>query len=352
MDLGTDLVLVTGAAGWLGQRLLEILTQGLSDVSHLSKPPPHLRIRCLILSRADESRVRRFSDNIEVLAGDLRSAADCVRLCENAAGALLFHTAGVIHPKKVREFHSVNVSATRHLLDAAVQAGLRRAIVVSSNSPLGSNPSRDHVFDEDSPYHPHLNYGRSKMQMEIAVQAIGATGAIETVIVRAPWFYGPYQPPRQTRFFRMIREGKIPLVGDGNNRRSMAYLDNLGQGLILAAITPRAAGRTYWVADERPYTMNEIIDTVEQLLEQEFHIRCAHRRLRLPDLISGAAGVLDRAVQALGLYQAELHVLSEMNKNIACSVARAQRELGYQPKVALEEGMRRSIAWTIENHLL
>ncbi len=134
---------------------------------------------------------------------------------------------------------------------------------------------RDHRFDESSPYNPYMNYGRSKMLMEQAVQAANRSGRLETVIVRPPWFYGPYQPPRQSLFFRMIRDGKAPIVGDGNNLRSMAYVDNLSQGLILAAGTPLAAGQTYWVADERSYTMNEVIDTVERLLETEFDIPCA-----------------------------------------------------------------------------
>ncbi len=75
---------------------------------------------------------------------------------------------------------------------------------------------------------------------------------IETVLVRPPWFYGPNQPPRQTLFFRMIRAGKAPIVGSGRNLRSMSYIDNLCQGLLLAAMTPRANGQTYWIADRRP----------------------------------------------------------------------------------------------------
>ena len=112
---------------------------------------------------------------------------------------------------------------------------------------------------------PYMNYGRSKMLMEQAVQAANRSGRLETVIVRPPWFYGPYQPPRQSFFFRMIKDGKAPIVGDGNNLRSMAYIDNLGQGLDPCRGNPVAAGQTYWVADERPYTMNEIVDTVEEI---------------------------------------------------------------------------------------
>jgi nucleoside-diphosphate-sugar epimerase len=145
----------------------------------------------------------------------------------------------------------------------------------------------------------------------------------------------------------MIRDGKAPIVGDGNNLRSMAYVDNLALGLILAAAAPGAAGRTYWIADERPYTMNEIVDTVERLLETEFGIACAHKRLRLPSIASEVAWVADKTLQGLGLYHQKIHVLSEMNKTIACSIERAKAELGYRPPVALEEGMRRSLRWML-----
>jgi nucleoside-diphosphate-sugar epimerase len=94
--------------------------------------------------------------------------------------------------------------------------------------------------------------------------------------------------------------------------------------------------------------MNEIVDTVERLLEEEFDVPCRHKRLRLPGVASEVAGVADRFIQAAGHYQQELHVLSEMNKTIACSVEKAQRVLGYAPEVALEEGMRRSLRWLVE----
>jgi nucleoside-diphosphate-sugar epimerase len=340
-----SLCIVTGAAGWLGSRLVECLARGLPDHPTLSSPPPDFRIRCLILPGQDSARLRAVSDRVEVVAGDLGNPPDCARLCAGARGAVLFHTAGVIHPRRVAEFYRVNVDGTVNLLEAASAAGVRRAVVVSSNSPCGCNPHPDHLFDELSPYRPYMNYGRSKMRMELAVREFHQRGALQTVVIRAPWFYGPKQPARQTLFFQMIRQGKAPIVGSGENRRSMSYLDNLCQGLMLAAHVEQASGQTYWIADRRPYTMNEIVDTVERLLDREFGGGCAHRRLRLPGWAADLAYVADRLIQAVGFYHQKIHVLSEMNKTIACSVARAQRELGYAPQVELEEGMRRSLAW-------
>jgi nucleoside-diphosphate-sugar epimerase len=303
-----------------------------------------------VLPGEDAALIEELGDRVEIVQGDVTRAADCARLCDGARGSVLFQVAGVIHPRRRVEFYRVNVEGTRNVLYAAVAAGVRRAVVVSSNSPCGTNPHPDHVFDESSPYRPYMHYGRSKMLMEQAVAGYQRTGKIETVIIRAPWFYGPNQPPRQSLFFRMIRDGKGPIVGSGENRRSMAYIDNLCQGLILAAATQSANGQTYWIADAHPYAMNEIVDTVERLLETEFGQTCAHRRMRLPGLASDVAWVVDKTLQGLGLYHQKIHVLSEMNRTIACSVEKAKAELGYRPTVDLEEGMRRSLKWVWQRH--
>ena len=295
MDFGTKRVLVTGSTGWLGRRLVDTLVNGLPGSDGLAAPQPGLEVRCLVAPGEDGPAVQRLSDRVALVIGDLRQPAHSAALVECAKGGVLFHAAGVIHPRRVNELYQVNVEGTRHLLEAAERAGVRRAVIVSSNSPCGCNPTREHRFDERSPYHPYMNYGRSKMLMELAVREVQERRILETVVIRAPWFYGPWQPPRQTQFFRMIRDGRAPIVGDGGNPRSMAYIDNLCQGLLRAALEPRANGQIYWIADEDAYTMNQ---------------------------------------------------------TIACVIGKAQAELGYRPAIALEEGMRRSLRWCFENGYL
>ena len=162
-----------------------------------------------------------------MVTGDIRNRSDCANFCAGRQGRDPLSHCGHHSPKKVSEFFAINRDGTTNLLDVAIKAGVKRAVIVSSNSPCGCNPHPDHLFDELSPFNPHMNYGRSKMEMELTVRE--RSNQIETVLIRAPWFYGPNQPPRQTLFFQMVRDGKGPIVGSGNNLRSMAYVDNLCQ---------------------------------------------------------------------------------------------------------------------------
>jgi nucleoside-diphosphate-sugar epimerase len=338
------LAFVTGAPGWLGTRLVECLVKGHPDLDHpgFTGGP----VRCLVKPGSDLTPLRALGNAVEVREGDLRNPGDVQAFLSGGEGGTLYHCAGVIHPAGgIRELYQVNSEGTSQLLAAASSSGLRRFIYMSSNSPIGTNRRPEDQFDEDAPYHPYMHYGRSKMQAERAVLAAGRAGRLQTVVVRSPWFYGPNQPARQSLFFRMIREGKFPLVGTGENRRSMAYIDNICQGLILCQRVDRAAGRTYWIADRRPYSMNEILATVEEVMEKDFGVSPARKRLRLPGLVGDVAQLADAAIQWTGRYNQKIHVLSEMNKTIACTIARAESELGYRPQVELREGMRRSLAW-------
>jgi nucleoside-diphosphate-sugar epimerase len=322
----------------------------LPEVVGLEEPLGERTVRCLVLRGSDTSALTALGPKVEIVEGDLTDPESVSALFRDAEGATAFHVAGVIHPTHgVKQFQEVNVEGTRHVVENATRARSRRLVHVSSNSPIGTNPRSDHVFDEDAPYHPYMGYGKSKMQAEEIVKTANGLGKIETVIIRPPWFYGPGQPPRQSLFFEMIRDGKGPLVGSGENRRSMAYVDNICQGLLLSERVEQANGGIYWIADRRPYPMTEILDTVERVMEKDFDVKVAHKRMKLPGFFSTIAWIVDKILQSVGVYHQKIHVLSEMNKTIACTISRAERELGYAPKIELEEGMRRSIRWMLDN---
>ena len=89
MDLGTDRVLVTGSAGWLGRGLIAALTRGLPDCPSLGDPRPDLAVRALVHPGEGPSRVRAISDRVEVVAGDLRRREDCAQFCDGARDAII-----------------------------------------------------------------------------------------------------------------------------------------------------------------------------------------------------------------------------------------------------------------------
>ncbi len=328
---------VTGAAGWLGQNLVRTLARGRD------------RVRCLVMTPDEAAALSVVSPKIETVVGDVRDPASADELFEGVGGAAVFHAAAVIHPaKSTREFFDVNVGGTQNIVDRARRASASRFVHVSSNSPFGVNASPDEVFDEDSPYDPYYGYGKSKHEAELIVRKAHERGDIPTVIVRAPWFYGPYQPARQSTFFSAIRKGTFPLVGDGSQRRSMAYTDNLVQGLLRAEVSEKAPGNAYWVADAEPYRLADIIETVRLALGDE-GLPAKPARIRLPLAASRAAERIDAALQARGKYQQALHVMGELGHTIACDISRARDELGYEPTVELREGMRASIRWCLDH---
>jgi nucleoside-diphosphate-sugar epimerase len=342
-----DTVALTGATGWLGNRVIEMLLEENDDEA--GRRFTLDRVVCFARDEGRLPTVAAKDPRVVVVKGDIRTQADVERFARASGPNVLIHSAGMIHPRWYREFAEINTVGTKTLLDSFETAGMcGRAVVVSSNSPIGVSRDPSVVFTEDSPYNPYMGYGRSKVPMEQSIAERNRRGGLDTVVIRPPWFYGTHQPPRQAEFFRLIRDGRVPVVGDGNNKRSMAYLDNIYDGLVLTLTVPAASRETFWIADERPYTMNEIIDTIESLLEHEFDTPCAHKRMRIPDAVGEFATVMDSAIQGLGAYHQKIHVLGEMNKTIACSVEKAQRMLGYEPKVELREGMRRSLRWQFD----
>ncbi len=327
---------VTGASGWLGRNLVRALVASGRAV------------RALVPVADDAPLLEVISPSVTTVVGDVRDPAALDRLFEGGGGTTVFHAAAVIHPATVRDFFDVNVGGTELVLDAARRAGVARLVHVSSNSPFGANARPTDRFTEDSPVDPYMGYGASKWEAEQIVARSQERGDVDTVVIRAPWFYGPYQPARQSQWFRAVRKGRFPLVGDGTQQRSMVYTDHLVQGLLRAEATPEASGRAYWIADAEPYELRTILSTVRDALAAEgFPVSGVSPRL--PRLAGVVAERLDGFLQDRGRYVQALHVLGELKDTIACDIGRARAELGYDPRTTLLDGMRASIRSAVEH---
>src|SRR5262249_12421468 len=143
------LSIVTGAPGWLGTRLVHSLVRGVPDVPALG--PTDRTTRCLVLPDADPGDVTALEAlGVEIVRGDVTDPTSLARLFDGARDATVFHAAGIVHPTRgMGQFRAVNAVGTQNMLAASATAGVRRFIHVSSNSPIGTNPTKDHVFDED-----------------------------------------------------------------------------------------------------------------------------------------------------------------------------------------------------------
>lgn len=335
---------ITGASGWLGLALVDSLLNGSSDYELEQQLQSTESIRAFIPAGSeipDQFKNKR----IDWVFGDVRDKLSLSNLFDGCRGATLFHLAGCIHPSIFsKNFVDVNFKGTINVIEAAKLAGISKAIVMSSNSPLGCNPYTEHLFTEESPYNPYMGYGHSKFLMEsYLLNQMNESSCFPITIIRAPWFYGERQPQRQKLFFKMIEANKFPLIGSGNNRRSMVYVGNLVMGLILASKSYKAENEIFWISDERPYSMKEIITTVSKLIAKIRGIECTGFGIQLPSIVSDCAYALDGLIQGIGLYNSKIHVLSEMNKTIVGSNQKAIEKLNYKPVVTLEKGMERSL---------
>lgn len=340
-----DITIVTGATGWLGRALVHAL---VAPDGIAARPGT---VRALVHDPADATLLAGL-DRVDVVVGDVRHPDGLDALFADlppGTATDVVHAAGIIHPRRVDDLFEVNARGTANVLEASRRSGVRRFVHVSSNSPFGTNTHTEDTFRNDEPYSPYYGYGRSKMQAELRVQDAVAAG-LDAVMVRPPWFYGPFQPARQTTFFRLVRRGRFPVIGDGRQRRSMVYVDNLVEGIVRAELTPTAPGKAWWIADAEPYRVADIVATVGRALADEgFAVRPP--RVRLPAIVGRIAEGVDAVVQRSGRYVQQVHVLGEMGHTIACDIGAARADLGYDPAVALAEGMRRSIRWCREQGL-
>ena len=160
--MNTGLV-VTGGAGWFGRSFLASLAEQPVDL-------PIDEVRVFVHAPTDVPLVESALPTARIYVGDVRSEADVTALFDGLDATHLVHSAAVIHPAKVDDFFTINADGTERVVKGALKSGLQRMVHVSSNSPIGTNPSPDEVFRDNEPYNPYYGYGASKMRAELIVR--------------------------------------------------------------------------------------------------------------------------------------------------------------------------------------
>ena len=326
-------ILVTGYPGWLASRFLDHVEKNDTQFSS---------IKCLV-HKSQYSKVKDKA-NVECVEGDLLDRESLGKAVEGAD--IVLHAAGILHVKIKEDFYKVNRDGTKNLLEAAEKAGVKKFIYISSNAAQGFCRGRGYELSESDPCNPESHYGKSKYEAEEFVRSYQEKGSLETIILRPAMFYGPPVPERHLAIYKKIKRGYFPVFGSGNYLRSITYIDNLVDAIHLAIKKEEAVGNTYYITDREIPTLNEIINTIANAMGKNVVI------IHLPKWMAFLAGKLDKIITALGFYWMLPHIVSESCKNIACRTEKAEKELGYNPKVSFREGYRETIQWCQDNKLI
>jgi dihydroflavonol-4-reductase len=331
-------VLVTGAAGFTGGHLARTLAARGDHVRALVRRPP-----------ADAAfRPREGPDDsggagaLEPVLGDLRDAESIVRAAQGVE--VVYHIAAVYRQAALgeKDYRAVNATALRTIIEAARSAGARRVVHCST---VGVHGDVEHPpANEEAPLRPGDIYQATKLEGErVARDAAAATG-VELVIARPTGIYGPGDR-RLLKLFRGIARRRFIILGDGRIYYHLTFIDDLVDGFHLCGTVPEAAGRTYILAGGEVTTLNELTG----LIAAEAHV--PRPRIHLPAWPFWAAGALCEAVCAPFGIEPPIYRrrVDFFTKSRAFDISRARAELGYAPKVGLQEGIRRTLDWYRDN---
>lgn len=320
--------LVTGATGFVGSHLVDrLLSEGLEVIC---------------MTRATSNRKWIDSLPVEVRQATLDDSNALEAAVKNVD--FVFHVAGLAKGRSPDEYRAVNVEGTRLLLDAAIRAGDigRRFLYVSSLTAVGPNRGVE-PSDETAEPQPVDSYGETKLAAEQCV--LGEASRLPVTIIRPPAVYGP----RDRSFLTLFRVAKrfhmVPSVGPSSQELSFVHVTDLVDGIWLAATTPAAVGRTYFVSGGI-HRRKEVIDALSDSLDMRL------LRIRLPSLVAKAVGEMGELVWTLtGKPQivSRRKIRDMLRPRWTCSCERARAELGFGPSIELRSGMRETARWYREN---
>ncbi len=322
-------VLVTGASGFLGGHVAERLA-ARGD-----------RVRAMVRTSSKRAHLEKLR-NVEIFEGALEEPERAAAAVEGVDA--IVHAAGLVKARNTDEFFAVNVGGTSNLVDPARRRGpsLKRFVFVSTLVACG--PSADGAPVPADQEAPNNAYGRSKLAAEKVV--LGAAGDMPVVILRPGAIYGP-RDAEIFDLFLTVKRGLLPLVGGGGAKGSWVYATDCADACIAAIDADIPSGRKYFVDDGgRAHTQKELFEDIEKALG-----RRALLRMNIPrGLFMGIA----RGVETFGrLLNRPVMLTPEKAEMLlqhwVCASGDTRRDLGWQPKVPWEEGLRLAVAWYREN---
>ena len=304
--------LVTGGAGFIGSALVRSLLAH-EDVERV--------VVVDNLLTGSEANLSEVGDSIEFHPADIRDLGVMEGLFQGVD--VVFHQAAIPSvPRSIEEpdlTHDVNVNGTFNVFRAAQKSGVRRVVYAASSSAYGDQP--DLPKKESMPASPQSPYAVQKLVGEYYARIFWQVHGVETVSLRYFNVFGPRQDPSSpysgvlSLFCTAVLERRAPTIfGDGEQSRDFTFVDDIVRLNLLAADSPRAPGNVYNGGTGSRHTLSEVWSLLEKI--EGVEITPAYGAPRAGDVRDS---------------QADLTV--------------ARRDLGYEPRVSFEEGLRRTLQW-------
>ncbi len=319
-----DLVLVTGASGFIGRHLVSYLgSEGF-------------RVRALV-----RKTVGDWPDSVNVVTGDIRDK----QVAQTAAAGCdtIFHSAGKAHnidehPQDKEGYRSINIEGTRTLLEAAVSTGVKKFVYFSSVKAMGEDANG---IDESQTPKPKTAYGWSKLEAERLVLDCGRRAGIHSVCLRLPMVYGPGNKGNIVRMISAIDRGIFPRLADTGNRRSMVHVTNVVRAAVLAARSSVANGQCFIVADAEPYSTHALYEMICAGLGKRM------TKWHLPLMLFKAMGLCGDAVKLLigRRIPIDSDAVEKLTGSSWYDSKKIANELGYKPSLGFSNALADMIKW-------
>ena len=334
-------ILITGASGFIGSFIVEEALKRDFEV--------------WAAVRRSSSRQFLQDGRIHLIELDLNSKERLTEQMKDCRFDYVVHAAGVTKCLNKADFHRINTEGTQHLVEAlmALRMPLKRFVYLSSLSIMGAIREQqpyEEIRENDTPC-PNTAYGKSKLEAEQWLEQLNEELKLKHeepfpyIILRPTGVYGP----RERDYFMMAKSIKAHTdfaVGYRQQDITFVYVEDVVQA-VFQAIEKGQTGRKYFLSDGEVYQSSTFSNLIHQELGSPWWIRITAPLwlLRIITFCGEYIGHLTGKVTALN--NDKYNIMRQ--RNWRCDIEPARRELGYEPKVKLEEGVRRSIAWYKEN---
>jgi len=321
-------VLITGGNGFVGRHVVSAL-QDRGD-----------RVRVLALPGEDASWLRQRG--VAVYHGDVRmpgSLAEPVR----GADAVLHMAAMMDVWRPIGDYRAVNVTGTENIGRAALAAGVRRFVHISSSSVYGVALGRP--ADEGFPLAPFPDpYPITKAEGDRVVQRMIAEEQLPAVIIRPDQIFGPGDHLHFGQMADRLRSGRGIVVGSGDNAMPFVYVTDIVRGLLLALDHDRAVGQAYNITNDHPLTQKQLLRAIAH------DVGARPPRWHVPYRALYAAGYLAERLAAVVPSSRSRPPITRLGvaffgTDNRYAIGKARRELGYSPQVDLRDGIRLAAEW-------